>query len=158
MIHLCCNIRADSREGEGKAKLLSVQFAQVRFKIICKLYFVFQASFKYKDYFLQPMMNYVLDRNADVRQVCLILVLVYRGISHCVMSRRMPYDVKRFCFTGCVLRMWSDGAVWRRGIHYSLYRSVEAGNFCDELGNEAKTLFHVFKRPIWKWKERGESG
>ena len=38
VIHLCCNIRADSREGEGKAKLLSVQFAQVRFKIISKLY------------------------------------------------------------------------------------------------------------------------
>ena len=28
-----------------------------------------QASFKYQEYFLRPMMNYVVDRNADVRQV-----------------------------------------------------------------------------------------
>lgn len=28
-------------------------------------------SFKYQEYFLRPMMNYVVDRNADVRQVCL---------------------------------------------------------------------------------------
>lgn len=36
-------------------------------------FFVFQASFKYQEYFLRPMMNYVVDRNADVRQVSLLL-------------------------------------------------------------------------------------
>jgi len=37
--------------------------------------FVFQASFKYQEYFLRPMMNYVIDRNSDVRQVCLFIYL-----------------------------------------------------------------------------------
>lgn len=125
---------------------------------MCKLYFVFQASFKYKDYFLQPMMNYVLDRNADVRQVCLILAFSYRGISHCVLSRPLPYDVKWFCFTGCVLRMWSDGAVWRRGIRHSLHRSVGGWEFLWWAGNWSKNVLpssiQIGLLKTWNWISR----
>jgi len=107
------------------------------------------------------MMNYVLDRNADVRQVCLILTISYRVINFHPFRfvTAVPYDVKRFCFAGGVLRMWSDGAVRRRGVHHGLYRSVRSReNVREKMGALAETFLLIFERPIWKWEAGGRGG
>lgn len=105
-------------------------------------------------------MNYVLDRNADVRQVCLILTISYRVINFqpfCYVTA-LPYDVKRFCFAGCVLRMWGDGTVWRRGIHHGLYRSVGSREFSKKAGNFGGNLITRFRKIDLEMGDGGRGG